>query len=152
MKEVIRANSNLGTAQINDLIADIEAHVAKDRVVNPLYNPFKFGVTAPGPQESGVVTYSDGAREYSASTAKHDYAVPGSGGHAAAGPCTTAEATANQPGGGESNQMEATSAAKRARDDASATGSGIPEFEDADAERDRKPADEAVGDGPRDGV
>ena len=49
MKEVIRANPNLGTAQINDLIADIEAHVAKDKVVNPLYNPFKFGVTAPGP-------------------------------------------------------------------------------------------------------
>ena len=93
-----------------------------------------------------------GAREYSASTGKHDYAVPGSGGHAAAGPSTIAEATANHPGGGESNQMEATSAAKRTRDEAGTTGSEVPDFEDADAERDRKPIEESEGGGSRDGL
>ena len=73
--------------------------------------------------------------------------MPGSGGQAAAGASTTTEVTASQLSGGDSNQMEATSAAKRTRDEAGTVGSD----KDADAERDRKPLEETEGDGPRDG-
>ena len=128
MKQVIWANSNLGNAQINGLIADIESSIAQEKG----RNPFRFGVPTPNPLGDGATVYSASAS--GSNSAQYGYLGPASGAVAAVGASTTADAAASQPSGGESNQMDATSASKRTRDEADTEGNE----KDADGKNERK--------------